>query len=79
MPACLLLGESGTGKEVAARSLHSLSPRNAAAFVGINCGALPAELLESELFGHKRGSFTGAVRDKEGLFAAAQRRHALSR
>lgn len=67
----LLLGESGTGKEVAARSLHTLSARKNAAFVGINCGALPAELLESELFGYKRGAFTGAMRDKDGLFAAA--------
>ncbi len=67
----LLTGESGTGKEVAARSLHTLSTRKRGAFVGINCGALPAELLESELFGYKRGAFTGATRDKDGLFAAA--------
>jgi two-component system response regulator GlrR len=67
----LLLGESGTGKEVAARSLHAQSARRGAAFVGVNCGALPAELLESELFGYKRGAFTGAMRDKDGLFAAA--------
>jgi len=67
----LLQGESGTGKEVVARYLHELSARANGPFLSINCGALPESLLESELFGHVRGSFTGAVRDKQGLFTAA--------
>jgi two-component system response regulator HydG len=68
----LISGESGTGKEVIARYIHELSPRAEGQFVSINCGALPENLLESELFGHTKGSFTGAVKDHEGLFVAAQ-------
>jgi transcriptional regulator with PAS, ATPase and Fis domain len=67
----LVLGESGTGKELVARALHFNSRRQFAPFVPVNCSALPENLLESELFGHRRGSFTGAISDKKGLFEEA--------
>jgi DNA-binding NtrC family response regulator len=68
----LVIGESGTGKELVARAIHSHSPRAARSFIAVNCGALTETLLEAELFGHMRGSFTGAVADKKGLFEEAE-------
>lgn len=64
-------GESGSGKEIVARSIHYESPRASGPFVAVNCGAIPSELMESEFFGHRKGSFTGAHQDKQGLFQAA--------
>ena len=75
----LLLGESGTGKEALAQALHELGPRAKQPFVAINCGAIPENLLESELFGHERGAFTGAVKQTIGKIESATSRHAVPR
>ena len=75
----LVLGETGTGKELIARAIHQLSARRGRAFVKLNCAAIPTDLLESELFGHEKGAFTGAVAQKVGRFELARRRHAVPR
>ena len=69
--AVLIMGKSGTGKELVSKAIHYNSKRSTQPFITVNCGAIPETLIESELFGHKKGAFTGAVADKTGYFKAA--------
>src|SRR2546422_11477607 len=73
LSSVLVTGEAGTGKELVAKAIHEHSERHGGKFIAVDCGALPDELIESELFGHKRGAFTTAVSDKPGLFEEANR------
>ena len=73
-----ITGESGTGKEVCAQAIHKSSARNHKPFVALNCAAIPRDLMESEIFGHLKGAFTGATSNREGCCVCRQRRHAVS-